>query len=182
VTSLKQTSALAVAGLSLLAAVTLGSRPASAHQPLLIGGEAVSRETALRLPDADIAWAVFGTLPAGTTHFLVFARPASGQFRARVLVSARQANSGLNPWLALVGPGLPRPAGLDGLLGDAEGAILVAPPAERTVEPFQATPFPVLVGAALELALPADGPYYLLVFDPSGAAGPYLIDTGYLQD
>jgi hypothetical protein len=181
-TGRRRASTLTVVGLCLLAVAALNARPVAAHQPLLIGSEAVSRATARRIPDADIAWAAFGTLAANSTQFLVFARPASGRFRARALVGTFQANTALNPWLALVGPGLPRPDGLDGLLADGEGAILVAPPADRTIEPFQATPFPVLVGASLEVTLPTDGPYFLLVFDPAGLTGPYVIDTGYLLD
>jgi hypothetical protein len=156
--------------------------PARAHQTMLIGKEGLDRASAVRITDADIAWAVFGTLPVGATQHLVFERPASGRFRARVLVPTMQANLALNPWLALVGPGLARPEGLAELLPEGEGAILVAPPAERELELFQAVPWPVLVGASFEVTLPADGPYYLLVFDPGGQGGPYLIDTGYLQD
>ena len=170
--------------LALTAALTLtGSDSARAHRGLVIGSAGLDRYTATWIEDADIAWAVFGTLPAGGTQHLIFMRPTSGQFRARVLVGTSQSNLRLNPWLALVGPGLDRPAGLEGLLGEGEGAILVAPPADREVElnPLIA-PFLVLVGASLELTLPADGPYYLLVFDPTGQPGPYLVDIGYLQD
>jgi hypothetical protein len=155
---------------------------ARAHRAVLIGSEGLDRASATRLSDADIAWAVYGTLPAGATQHLSFTRPESGTFRARVLVGTRQANLGLNPWLALVGPGLERPAGLEGLLQEGEGAILVAPPADREVEPFQDVPWPVLVGASMELPLHAEGLYYLLVFDPNGQVGPYIVDTGYLQD
>ncbi len=154
-----------------------------AHRAMLIGKEGLDRATATRITDADIAWAVFGQLPSGATQFLSFTRPASGQFRARVLVPTQQANLRLNPWIALVGPALDRPAGLDGLLGEGEGAVLVAGPADRELElspPI--APFPFLVGASLEVTLPADGLYYLLVFDPSGEGGNYLIDTGYQQD
>lgn len=154
-----------------------------AHRALLIGKEGQDRASATRITDADVAWAVFGQLPPGATQFLSFARPASGQFRARVLVPTQQANLRLNPWIALIGPGLDRPAGLDGLLADGEGAMLVAGPGNREVELApQIAPFPFLAGASLEVTLPADGLYYLLVFDPSGEGGNYLIDTGYLQD
>jgi hypothetical protein len=167
-----------------LVVVVLAGRAdhARAHRALLIGSEGLDRATATRLTDADIAWAVFGTLPAGATQHLSFARPESGRFRARVLVGTRQSNLSLNPWMVLVGPGLDRPAGLDGLLQEGEGAVFVAPPADREVELFQAVPWPVLVGASMELTLPADGLYYLLIFDPSGQTGPYIVDTGYLQD
>lgn len=159
-----------------------GSGTARAHRAVLIGSEGLDRASATRLTDADIAWAVYGTLPAGATQHLSFARPASGMFRARVLVGTRQSNLGLNPWMALVGPGFERPAGLEGLLRDGEGAVLIAPPADREVELFQDVPWPVLVGASVEMPLPSDGIYYLLVFDPSGRIGPYIVDTGYLQD
>ena len=170
--------------LALAAVLALsGSESARAHRGLVIGSAGLDRYTATWIEDADIAWAVFGTLPGGATQHLIFMRPASGQFRARALVPTSQSNLRLNPWLALVGPGLDRPAGLEGLLAEGEGAILVAPPADREVElnPLIA-PFLVLVGASLEVTLPADGPYYLLVFDPTGEPGPYLVDIGYLQD
>jgi hypothetical protein len=159
-----------------------GSDRAQAHQTILIGSEGLERATATHITDADIAWAVWGALPEGATQHLAFVRPASGMFRARVLVPTRQANLQLNPWLALVGPGLERPAGLEGVLREGEGAILVPPPESRELEMFQDVPFPVIAGASFETPLPADGPYYLLVFDPSGQGGSYLIDTGYLQD
>jgi hypothetical protein len=169
---------------ALLVAFMFGhSDSAEAHRAMLIGREGLDRDTAMWIADADIAWAVYGQLPAGATQFLAFARPASGMFRARVLVGTQQANLALKPWLALVGPGLPRPEGLDGLLGPDEGAVFAGSPPDRELELFeQGYPWPVLVGASMELLLPADGTYYLLVFDPSGQAGPYLVDTGYLQD
>jgi hypothetical protein len=170
--------------LVLLLALLLASTgdTAHGHRALLIGTEGQTRSTAIWLTDADIAWAVYGSLPAGATQHLAFTRPASGMFRARVLVSTRQANLRLDPWLALVGPGLERPPGLEGLLREGEGAVLAAPPPSRELELFQDVPWPVLAGASMELALPAEGVYYLLVFDPSGQAGSYIIDTGYLQD
>jgi hypothetical protein len=168
--------------LALLVAALRDGDVALAHQPLVMNGAAADRGSALRIPDADVAWAVFGTLPAGGTQYLTFTRPASGMFRARALVQTARANPQLNPWLVLLGPGLERPPGLEGMLQDGEGALVLAPPDPRPVEPFQATPLPVLVGTSVELALPADGPYYLLIFDPSGQAGAYVIDTGYLQD
>lgn len=168
--------------LTLLTLALLAALPASAHQSLYLGTGGQDRASALILPDADIAWAVFGTLPPGAAQFLSFERPASGWYRARVLVPARGANPLLNPWIALVGPGLERPDGLDWLLADGEGAILVAAPESRELEIFQDLPYPVVSGASLELELPAHGPYHLIVFDPSGETGAYLIDTGYLQD
>jgi hypothetical protein len=172
---------VALAAFLVLALIADGGA-ARAHRAVLIGTEGLDRGSATRLSDADIAWAVHGTLLSGATQHLSFTRPESGMFRARVLVGTRQANLGLNPWLALVGPGLDRPAGLEGLLREGEGALLVAPPVNRELEPFQDVPWPVLVGASMELSLPADGVYYLLVFDPSGQVGPYIVDTGYLQD
>jgi hypothetical protein len=156
---------------------------ATAHRALLIGSEGQDRATATHITDTDLAWAVFGSLPAGATQHLTFSRAGSGMFRARALVLTRQSNLALNPWLALVGPGLSRPPELDSLLPEGEGATLVAPPADRELEMNQLiAPFPFLVGASFEMALPADGPYYLLVFDPSGQAGSYLVDIGYFQD
>lgn len=172
---------LMLVGVVLMATVVLPGR-GGAHRAMLIGAEGLERRTAVQISDADIAWAVHGSLPAGATQHLMFMRPAGGMLRARVLVPTRQANLSLNPWLALVGPGLPRPADLDGMLAADEGAVLVAPPDSRELEVFQDLPWPVLAGAALELALPADGPYLLLVFDPNGRGGPYLLDIGYLQD
>lgn len=168
----------------LLAALLLGGGDtASAHRAMLLGKEGLERGSATWITDADVAWAVYGQLPAGATQFLALTRPQSGMFRARVLVGTQQANLALNPWLALVGPGLPRPEGLDDLLGPDEGAIIAGPPPDRDLELFpQGYPWPVLVGASIELPLPADGPYYLLVFDPRGQSGAYLVDTGYLQD
>jgi hypothetical protein len=166
----------------LVVLLTADGGAARAHRALLIGTEGQSRPTAMWLTDADIAWAVHGTLTSGATQHLAFTRPASGMFRARVLVGTRQANLSLNPWLALVGPGLERPPGLEGLLHEGEGAVLIGPPPDREVELFQDVPWPVLVGASMELALPAEGVYYLLILDLSGQAGPYIVDTGYLQD
>jgi hypothetical protein len=84
--------------------------------------------------------------------------------------------------LALVGPGLPRPDGFADLLGPGEGALLAGAVEGREVEVFPELPYPVLVGAALDTELPADGPYYLLIFDPGGQSGAYVIDTGFLLD
>lgn len=149
---------------------------------LYLGSGSTERASATWIEDADRTWAVFGQLPTGATQHVAFARPAGGRIRARVLVQTRQANLALDPWLVLVGPGLERPAPLDALLPPGEGALFVAPPPSRELELFEPSQFAVLAGASLELWLPADGPYYLLVFDPSGQAGAYILDIGYLLD
>lgn len=167
----------------LLVALALLPVGAAAHRELPLGTAGQTREAAVAIPDADIAWMALGSLPAGGTQHLSFVRPESGRFRARVLVGTRQANLRLNPWLALAGPGLPRPPELEGLLPEGEGVLFFPPPESRELEAFpQAFPWPVLAGASLELDLPAAGPYFLLVFDPSGQGGTYLLDTGYLFD
>ena len=175
---------LVLMALMIVLTLPAGAPVVDAHRAVVIGRDGLSRDTAIRLEDADIAWAVFGALPARETQHLTFLRPASGMVRARVLVGTQQSNLRLNPWLALAGPGLPRPPAFDALLPAGEGALLFPPPDDRDVELFeQAFPWPVLVGASFEIALPeANGPFYLLVFDPSGQSGPYVVDTGYLLD
>lgn len=168
----------------LILAVADGRHHADAHRALLLGRDGLDRATAVYVVDADIAWAVFGNVPAGGGQWLRFDRPASGRFRVRAYVGTQQANLNLNPWLAVIGPGFERPAGLEGMLAPGEGAVLIAPPADRELALFeQAVPWAVLDGASAEFTLPeAPGPYYLLVFDPSGQSGTYILDTGYLLD
>ena len=81
--------------------------------------------------------------------------------------------------MALMGPGLPE-ADHEALPADHPeglGAIIIPnTPGKDFFEPFTLTSY--WGRQRIEFNLPASGTYYLLVWNPSGATGKYVMDTG----
>ena len=90
---------------------------------------------------------------------------------------SRLESYGVN--MALMGPGLPE-ADHEALPADHPeglGAIIIPnTPGKDFFEPFTLTSY--WGRQRIEFNLPASGTYYLLVWNPSGATGKYVMDTG----
>ena len=90
---------------------------------------------------------------------------------------SRLESYGVN--MALMGPGLPE-ADHESLPADHPeglGAIIIPnTPGKDFFEPFTLTSY--WGRQRIEFNLPASGTYYLLVWNPSGATGKYVMDTG----
>ena len=178
--------------------------PADAHVPFLepdrrSDAPAVQLDPfpgAVRLPDAAVSRAVYGTLAPGEAfdaYRLTVSRPASTP--VEMLVPKTGGYRDFRPAFALVGPGLPaagaEPAFIRERLRTANTAVSLVPgayprvlvvpdpgAAERAAfyEPFSFTSY--YRGGATRVELKPGVTYYLVVYDSSGQTGEYALGIG----
>lgn len=198
--------ALAIAAISALALTVAALAPPSAHAhvPFLEPGEASDAPArpgnpfpgAVEVPDAAVSRAVYGTL-ATDAAFDVWAigTGADSSTPIQILVPAGARHEAFRPSFALIGPGLVSDGSPPGfvaerleLAGDAGpaqgrgavGVIVVADPGAAArptfYEPFSFTRY--YEGGSTRVELEGGRTYYLVVYDPRGGAGEYVLGVG----
>jgi hypothetical protein len=156
-------------------------RPASAHahKPLEIGHSS----EALKVPDLSTSFVAYKELQSGEqVDSYEFDGHKNEKFHASLSIPAIGGLEQFEVMTALVGPGLPR----------AELATLpVEQPAAAGVrlypnehnppffEPFTMTRY--WRRQQLDLELPETGEYSLVVWNPDGQTGKYVLSTGYTE-
>jgi len=199
----KLRTALSAVALLALCALTAAS-PAAAHVPFLepdrpSDAPAVQRDPfpgAIRLPDAAVSRAVYGTLAPGEAfdaYRLTVSRPSGTPVEMLVPKSGKYRD--FRPAFALIGPGLPAagraPAFIVERLRTASTAVSLVPGASLRVlvvpdpaaaardgfyEPFSFTSY--YRGGATRVDLAPGVTYYLVVYDLAGQRGEYALGIG----
>lgn len=165
-----------------LATVLVSARVAAAHTPIFIERAITSPDTAWPVSDYAISWAFYGRVtPAGAPQYFAIDGRAGDRLYATLEVPEIDGLQEFRPSLALIGPGLPAfDAPPDVTLPAESGGVRVddarVTPRARFDEQFSGTSY--YRGPRLDLPLPADGRYYVIVFDESGATGKYTLAIG----
>lgn len=147
---------------------------ASAHRP--IWGEQYGP---IEIPDLRTSFAVYRNLDSGQIDVYTFESDAGQDLHAGIQIPAVDGLQEYGVTAALFGPGLPE-ADPNALPPDhpADLGALVFPSSVSAdfFEPFTQTYY--WGRQQIDLALPAGGAYYLLVWHPDGQPGKYVLDTG----
>jgi hypothetical protein len=162
--------------------VLVSARVAAAHTPIFIEREITSPDTAWPVGDYAISWAFYGRVtPAAAPQYFAIDGRADERLYATLEVPEIDGLQEFRPSVALIGPGLPAfdvPRGVT--LPEGYGGVRVddaqSSPRARFDEPFSRTSY--YRGPVIDLQLPVDGRYDVIVFDPSGATGRYTLAIG----
>jgi hypothetical protein len=146
----------------------------SAHRP--IWGEQYGP---IEIPNLQTSFAVYRDLSTDQIDVFTFEAAAGQDLHAGIQIPAVDGLEEYGVRAALFGPGLPE-ADQDNLPPDhpEDLGALVFPSRESAgyLEPFTLTNY--WGRQEIDLALPEDGTYYLLVWHPEGKPGKYVLDTG----
>ena len=164
-------------GLVLLSLFVPGAT-ASAHKP--IWGE---EDGIIKIPDLVTSYAFYRDLPSGKVDAYFLEGKEGQQFNFGVQIPDLEGLQDYEVTVALFGPGLPE--------GDKSQlppdhpedlGALIFPSAitEEFFETFTQTNY--LGRQKITTTLPADGDYYLLVWQPDGLAGKYVLDSGHAEN
>ena len=195
---LRAGAATVAVGAAVAAVLAGGTTPAaSAHVPFLEPARSSSAPAvagdpfpgAVTVPDASVSRAVYGTLAAGEpfdAYRLTVSTAADTPLE--LLVPATSAYAGFRPAFALIGPGVP-PAGVPpgfvtarlqtafgAAAGDAGVAVVPDPgadPRPTFYEPFSFSSY--YRGGETSVRLRPGEDYYLVVYDPAGGTGEYVL-------
>jgi len=156
---------------------------AHAHSPLFPQNNHAAA-SAFFIEDAAKSWVAYSEiLNSGQKDFYRFRFSAGDPIRIKLLTSGDPGTTDFLPSLALLVPGLKQqdaiPLSME--IPSGFGAVFVRGirPPSATYEPFAQGWFYDL--ADLDMRAPAEGTYYLVVFDPKGAMGRYAVTLGYLE-
>jgi hypothetical protein len=145
----------------------------SAHRPIW-GNEDVTV-----IDNLSTSFAFYRDLPAGKVHFYTFEGKQGQNLHAGINIPAIKGLENYSVTMALLGPGLPE---VDHDLLPPEhpenlGALIFPSKVSADFyEPFTQTLY--WGRQSLDTALPDDGEYYLVVWQPNGTAGKYVMDSG----
>ena len=165
----------------------LKTSPTSAHRP------ATAAEGVTEIPNITTSFAYYQKLTtADQIDQFSFTAQAGEFFHAGINIPAISGLENYGVILALIGPGLPElPAGTlpdyeddnhhhDTQVAEhahvATGLVVPSVSSEDFYEPFTQTNY--WGRQTLELDLPSSGEYTLLIWNPVGQTGKYVLDTG----
>lgn len=132
------------------------------------------------IEDVDVSVAFYQDIETGSQlDTFTFQGEAGQHLHAGINIPAVDGLEDYGVTLALLGPGLPAEglAQLPREHADAEGALIF--PSEQGAdffEPFTQTNY--WGRQTVEMDLPASGEYHLLVWNPDGRTGKYVLDVG----
>lgn len=170
--------------LAAAAAVTFVA-PASAHVVVFVDHhEDQSLERALELPTIVPLWACNGFLfKPGQVDYITFTAKAGDQFLGFTLNPNKNGAREFAPSFALIGPGLPAPTGnVPFRIPSGSGAQIFNVPTDREIADEQLGFGALLESPQHRVTLPADGRYFVAIWDPQGKSGHYLISIGESED
>lgn len=152
----------------------LGVSGVEAHKPLWADGNSVA------IPDLSTSFAAYRQLATAEEVDTFVINTAEGKtLRGRITIPQIDGLEGYGVRAALFGPGLPD-ADHEQLPPDhPEGVGALVFPSRVTAtffEPFTQTSY--WGRQAFEVPLPAAGTYYLLIWNPEGERGKYVLATG----
>jgi hypothetical protein len=163
---------------AIVGAAALTTAPAAlAHTPIGAGGNE-SLATATVIPDAAKSWVVYAELHnGGEAQYYAF-RATQGE-RIPIELRTSPRDSGFAPSFVLMGPGIVDRGTVPSYVETPPGAgaiVVDGTPAERgDYEPF--SPSATRLAASTTFDAPADGTYYVAVFDDE-RGGSYALAIG----
>ena len=155
------------------------------HKPIQSDGTNTVYENALLIPDHKISWAIYEQLEPKQTKFYKFDAKEGDSFYSSIVIPKLDRLENYKPSLALIGEGIDinsihkingdlPPGGI--VVYDYDGII----PSSEFYEPFTQTTY--WERQEVRINIPADGTYYILVFDNQDMLGKYSLAVGVIED
>jgi hypothetical protein len=175
-------------GYAALACALIAARPATAHVTFFMDHfdqDPLANATSYPVPDTIVPlFAINGFLyQPGQIDYLKFSANAGDEFVGSTYIPLKLGAENFSPNFALIGPGLPAPAGATPfLVPTGDGAQIYSTPKDREIADEQFGYGALLQGKEVSVTLPADGVYYVAVYDPEGMLGHYILSVGSSED
>ena len=158
---------------ALLAILLLPMTSASAHRPIW------SEEITTVIPDLATSYAFYRELGTGDVDVYTFAGKAGQQLHAGIHIPAIHGYENYTVSAALFGPGLPEAKHGQLPPEHPENLGVRLFPSQSGEDFFEGFSQTYYWGRqTIEVSLPSDGDFYLLIWQPDGLPGKYVMDTG----
>lgn len=154
--------------------VFIPASSASAHHPMW------GDEDTTVVDNLTTSFAFYRNLPADKVHVYTFIGKQGQNLHAGINIPAVKGLENYSVTMALFGPSLPQAAQeqLPPEHPEDLGALIF--PSKVSADFFESFTQTRYWGRqSIEMTLPADGEYYLVIWQPEGLAGKYVMDSGY---
>lgn len=172
--------------LAILVLITIISAtmpPAMAHNPIF-GQDNHDFSTAVRIPDANISYAMYGYLDTSSEaqfYYVDILSPVS--LMTQMNVPKNDAYATFRPSYAIIGPGITTNDPVPFEVPAGNGSLLInasrQEPRTEFYEPFSGITYNISTKTYTEITVP--GRYYIAIFDETNKKGDYVLATGELE-
>ncbi len=167
-----------IPSLGLLAILLAFATPVLAHRPMW--GESLGP---IEVDDISVSYAFYQTLKQDEVDVFYFEGGKGETFHAGIQIPDVEEYKAYSVNVALFGPGMPtveNEAQLPPEHPEDLGALIFeSKVSEDFFEPFTQTNY--LGRQKIDITLPEDGLYYMVIWQPDGIAGKYVMDIGYKE-
>jgi hypothetical protein len=154
---------------------------ALAHRPIFVEPRSnTTRANAIKIGDPEISWAVYAQLSdAGEVNYYRFDGKCGLRVRIETLVPHSESARAFGFDVALIGKGFDA-AHVPFALEAGEGVIIAPDAGQDDTRVFDehVTQTSYWQRQDLRAQLPADGTYWIAVYDPRGRTGKYVLSIG----
>ena len=156
--------------------------PAYGHKLISHDDSHRSFDKALVIPDHKISWAIYENLGSNEAKFYSFDAKQGDSFYASIVIPKMQGLEEYSPTLVLVDP---RVYEMENVQWDSQLSIEKFPyegkfPSREFYEPFGQVTY--WERQEVNLEIPADGQYFVVVMDEKGQSGKYSLAIGTIED
>ncbi|WP_128860031.1 hypothetical protein [Methanocella paludicola] len=169
--------------LALFAIISVTMPPAMAHNPIF-GQDNHDLSTAVRIPDANISYAMYGYLDApGEAQFYYMDISSPVSLMTQMNVPKNDVYANFRPSYAIIGPGITTHDPIPFEVPAGNGSLLInasrQEPRSEFYEPFSGITYNNSAKTYTDITVP--GRYYIAIFDGSHKKGDYFLATGELE-
>lgn len=162
--------------------IGISTSPAYGHK--LIDHDDAHRgfESALRIPDHRISWAIYENLGPGEAKFYSFEAKHGDPFYASIVVPKISGLENYSPTLVLMGPGILEDDVIPFKTQYGAEKFLYHGifPGREFYEPFGQVTY--WERQEVRMDIPIDGQYYIVIYDEKNQTGKYSLAIGTIED
>lgn len=172
-----------LAFLTLFTLILTAIPQAMAHNPIF-GQDNHNYATAVRIPDANISYAMYGYIDTpGEAQFYYVDISSPVSLMTQTNVPKNDAYVSFRPSYAIIGPGITAHDPVPFEVPAGNGTLLINAPRQEPrsefYEPFSGITYNMSAKTYTDIAVP--GRYYIGIFDETHKKGDYVLATGELE-
>jgi hypothetical protein len=177
----KLPKALTILGIFFIIAITVSS-PAYAHKLITHDDTHRSFDTALKIPDHKISWAIYENLEENEAKFYSFDAKHGESLYASIVIPKMEGLETYSPTLVLVGEGIFQNDSIPFTtsLGVQKISFQEEFPSREFYEPFGQVTY--WERQEVKMDIPIDGEYFIIVLDEQNQIGKYSLAIGTIED
>ncbi len=169
--------------LALITIISMTMPPATAHNPIF-SQDNHDFSTAIRIPDANISYAMYGYLDTpGEAQFYYVDTSSPVSLITQMNVPKNDVYATFQPSYAIIGPGITTQDPVPFEVPAGNGSLLINAsrqrPGNEFYEPFSGITYNISTKTYTDITVP--GRYYIAIFDETHKKGDYVLATGELE-